>query len=56
MEWYAAFSLLMASFFVLVLLGLPVVFAFFGTSVIFHVYIMGTGGLEQLIDSVYCSL
>ena len=32
MEWYTAFSLLMASFFVFVLLGIPVVFAFFGTN------------------------
>src|SRR5260370_41297469 len=56
MEWYAAFSLLMASFFVLVLLGLPVVFAFFGTNVIFLGYFMGAAGFELLIDSVYGSL
>jgi tripartite ATP-independent transporter DctM subunit len=56
MEWYTAFSLLMASFFVLVLLGLPVVFAFFGTNVIFLGYFMGAAGFELLIDSVYGSL
>ena len=56
MEWYAAFSLLMASFFVLVLLGVPVVFAFFGTNVIFLGYFMGAAGFELLIDSVYGSL
>src|SRR6516165_7351155 len=56
MEWYTAFSLLMASFFVLVLLGVPVVFAFFGTNVIFLGYFMGSAGFELLIDSVYGSL
>ncbi len=56
MEWYTAFSLLMASFFVLVLLGIPVVFAFFGTNVIFLGYFMGAAGFELLIDSVYGSL
>ena len=53
MEWYVAFLLLMASFFLLVLLGLPVVFAFFGTNVIFLGYFMGSAGFELLIDSVY---
>ena len=56
MEWYTAFSLLMASFFVLVLLGVPVVFAFFGANVIFLGYFMGSAGFELLIDSVYGSL
>ncbi len=56
MEWYAAFSLLMATFFVLVLLGVPVVFAFFGTNVVFLGYFMGAAGFELLIDSVYGSL
>src|SRR5260370_10566056 len=55
MEWYTAFSLLMASFFVLVLLGLPVVFAFFGTNVIFLGYFMGAAGFELLIDNVFRS-
>jgi tripartite ATP-independent transporter DctM subunit len=56
MEWYLAFSLLMASFFALVLLGIPVVFAFFGTNVIFLGYFMGAAGFDLLIDSVYGSL
>jgi tripartite ATP-independent transporter DctM subunit len=56
MEWYLAFSLLMASFFALVLLGIPVVFAFFGTNVIFLTYFMGSAGFDLLIDSVYGSL
>lgn len=56
MEWYTAFSLLMASFFVLILLGVPVVFAFFGVNVIFLTYFMGTPGFDLLIDNVYGSL
>ncbi|MGN6462106.1 MAG: TRAP transporter large permease [Pseudolabrys sp.] len=56
MEWYTAFSLLMACFFALVLLGIPVVFAFFGVNVIFLGYFMGEPGFELLIDSVYGSL
>ena len=56
MEWYTAFSVLMATFFVLVLLGVPVVFAFFGTNVLFLGYFMGAAGFELLIDSVYGSL
>jgi tripartite ATP-independent transporter DctM subunit len=55
-EWYTAFALLMASFFALVLLGIPVVFAFFGVNVIFLGYFMGSAGFELLIDSVYGSL
>src|SRR5260370_36885033 len=46
----------MASFFALVLLGIPVVFAFFGTNVIFLIYFMGSAGFDLLIDSVYGSL
>jgi tripartite ATP-independent transporter DctM subunit len=56
MEWYTAFSLLMATFFALVLLGIPVVFAFFGTNIIFLIYFMGPAGFDLLIDSVYGSL
>lgn len=56
MEWYTAFALLMGSFLLLILLGLPVVFAFFGTNVIFLGYFMGMAGYELLIDSVYGSL
>jgi tripartite ATP-independent transporter DctM subunit len=56
MEWYTAFSVLMATFFVLILLGVPVVFAFFGTNVLFLGYFMGAAGFELLIQSVYGSL
>src|SRR5262249_18742878 len=40
----------------LVLLGVPVVFAFFGTNVIFLGYFIGSAGFELLVDSVYGSL
>jgi tripartite ATP-independent transporter DctM subunit len=56
MEWYAAFLSLLGTFFVFVLLGIPVVFAFFGTNIIFLVYFMGSAGFELLIDSIYGSL
>jgi tripartite ATP-independent transporter DctM subunit len=56
MEWYFALTLLMGSFFALVLLGVPVVFAFFGTNIIFLSYFMGSAGFDLLIDSVYGSL
>jgi tripartite ATP-independent transporter DctM subunit len=56
MEWYTAFTVLMATFFALVLLGIPVVFAFFGTNIIFLIYFMGPAGFDLLIDSVYGSL
>src|SRR5260370_2151253 len=46
----------MASFFALVLLGIPVVFAFFGTNVIFLGYFMGPGGFGLVSDIVYGSL
>jgi tripartite ATP-independent transporter DctM subunit len=55
-EWYTAFSLLIGTFFVLILLGIPVVFAFFGTNIIFLAYFMGSAGFELLIDSIYGSL
>src|SRR5579883_1557725 len=56
MEWYFVFLLLMASVFGLVLLGVPVVFAFFGTNAIFLGYFMGSPGFSLLIDSIYGSL
>lgn len=56
MEWYFVFLLLMGSVFGLVLLGVPVVFAFFGTNAIFLSYFMGAPGFSLLIDSVYGSL
>ena len=56
MEWYTAFLLLMGFFFLLILLGTPVVFAFFGVNIVFLGYFMGEAGFELLIDSVYGSL
>lgn len=56
MEWYWSFLLLMGSFFGLIILGVPVVFAFFGVNVVFLTVLMGDPGLELLIDSIYGSL
>jgi tripartite ATP-independent transporter DctM subunit len=56
MEWYVAFLLLMGSFFVLVLLGIPIVFAFFGVNIFFLGWFMGESGFELMIASVYGSL
>ena len=48
--------LLMGTFFLLVLLGIPIVFAFLGVNVFFLGLFMGEAGFELLIDSVYGSL
>ncbi|TFL14125.1 TRAP transporter large permease [Pusillimonas caeni] len=56
MEWYTAFFLLMGSFFTLVLMGVPVVFSFFGVNIVFLGYFMGSAGFELFIDSMYGSL
>lgn len=56
MEWYIALMLLLGTFFTLVLMGIPVVFAFFGVNIIFAGYFMGSAGFELLIDGVYGSL
>jgi tripartite ATP-independent transporter DctM subunit len=56
MEWYWAFALIMGSFFLLIVLGVPVVFAFFAVNLIFLQLFMGEAGLELLIDSIYGSL
>ena len=56
MEWYTAFLLLMGAFFLLIIMGVPVVFSFFGVNVIFLGFFMGEAGFELLIDSVYGSL
>lgn len=56
MDWYVAFFLLMGSFFTLVLMGVPVVFSFFGVNMIFLGYFMGSAGFELFIDSMYGSL
>ena len=56
MEWYWAFLLLMGSFFLLIALGIPVVFAFFGVNILFLWVFMGDAGLDLMIDSIYGSL
>lgn len=56
MEWYTAFLLLMGAFFLLIIMGVPVVFSFFGVNIIFLGFFMGEAGFELLIDSVYGSL
>lgn len=56
MEWYTAFLLLIGTFFFFILLGVPVVFAFFGVNIIYLGYFMGDAGFELLIDGVYGSL
>lgn len=56
MEWYTAFLLLMGTFFCLILMGVPVVFSFFGVNMVFLGYFMGEAGFELMIDSVYGSL
>ena len=56
MEWYWALLLLMGSFFLLVIFGIPIVFAFFGVNILFLGLFMGEAGFELLISSVYGSL
>src|SRR5690606_35090928 len=46
----------MGSFFTLVLMGVPVVFSFFGVNIVFLGYFMGSAGFELFIDSMYGSL
>src|SRR5688500_5638111 len=56
MEWYWSLLLLLGSFFLLVALGLPVVFAFFGVNAIFLWAYMGSAGFHLMIDGIYGSL
>ncbi len=53
-EWYWALTLIMGGFMALVLLGVPIVFAFFAIN-IFGTYLVmgGTAGLRQMINSAY---
>lgn len=53
-EWYWALALIMGGFMTLVLLSVPIVFAFFLVN-IFGAYLVmgGTGGLRQVINSAY---
>src|SRR5690606_31409942 len=46
----------MACFFALLLMGIPVVFSFFGVNIIFLSYFMGSAGFELFIDSMYGSI
>jgi tripartite ATP-independent transporter DctM subunit len=56
MEWWVAFLLIMGSFFVLVMLAVPIVFAFFAVNVVFVLIIQGEAGLELMVDGVYGGL
>jgi tripartite ATP-independent transporter DctM subunit len=56
MEWWVAFLLIMGSFFVLVMLAVPIVFAFFAVNVVFVLIIQGRAGLELMVDGIYGSL
>jgi tripartite ATP-independent transporter DctM subunit len=55
-EWWVALVLLMGSFLGLVILGVPVVFAFLGVNFFFLGLFMGDAGFDLMIDSVYGSL
>ena len=56
MEWWVAFLLIMGAFFVLVMLAVPIVFAFFAVNIVFVVFLQGEAGLELMIDGIYGSL
>jgi len=52
MEWYTSLALLLGSLVALMLLGLPVVVAFFAVSLVgAHVFLGGTPGLRQLVHN-----
>lgn len=57
MEWYWSLTLIMGSFFVLLFLGVPVVFSFFAVNIVAMYLLMGgVAGVEQMIDSTYGGL
>ena len=56
MEWWVAFLLLMGGFFLLILIGVPIVHAFFAVNIVFLYVFIGEPGLELMIDSIYGSL
>ena len=57
MEWYWSLSLIMGSFFVLLFLGVPVVFSFFAVNIVAMYLLMGgVAGVEQMINSTYGGL
>jgi tripartite ATP-independent transporter DctM subunit len=56
-EWYWALALIMGGFMGLVLIGIPIVFAFFTINIIGTFLLMGgTSGLRQMINSVYAGV
>lgn len=57
MEWYWSLALIMGAFMALLMLGIPVVFAFLTINIVGMYMLMGgTAGLGQLVDSMYGSL
>ena len=57
MEWYWSLSLIMGSFFVLLFVGVPVVFSFFAVNIVAMYLLMGgVAGVEQMINSTYGGL
>ena len=57
MEWYWSLTLIMGSFFVLLFLGVPVVFSFFAVNIVAMYLLMGgIAGVEQMINSTYGGL
>lgn len=57
MEWYWSLALIMGSFFALMMIGVPVVFAFFIVNVVGMYSLMGgLVALDQLIESIYGSV
>ena len=57
MEWYWSLALIMGSFFALMMIGVPVVFAFFIVNIVGMYSLMGgMVALDQLIESIYGSV
>src|SRR3989304_9754670 len=56
MEWWLASRPLVGAFFLLILIGVPIVHAFFAVNIVFLYVFMGEAGLELMIDSIYGSL
>lgn len=57
MGWELTLGLVMGGFFLLMIIGIPVVFAFFTVNVLGMFFLMGgSAGLEQLVKSIYDSL
>lgn len=53
-EWYWALAMIMGGFMALVILGVPIVFAFFTVNIIGTWSLMGgASGLRQMVNSVY---